>query len=55
VLTVRGRGAQIERLAAEAADAEARELRRLCDAIVAALELDRRMYARRAPREGPVT
>jgi hypothetical protein len=54
VLAIRGRVAQVERLAAEAAEADARELRRLCDAVVVALELDRRVYARRAPRGSPV-
>jgi hypothetical protein len=44
---LRSRVAEVERLAADAADAEARELRRLCDEIVAALDADRREYARR--------
>jgi hypothetical protein len=45
---IRGRVAQVERLVADASEADARELRRLCDAVVLALELDRRTFARRA-------
>ena len=49
---LRTRVAEVSRLAADAADAEASELRELAHAIVTALELDRRAYLRHA-RQAP--
>jgi hypothetical protein len=47
---LRKRAAEAARLAAEEAEEEASELRQLSDAIVAALDLDRRAYVGAAPR-----
>lgn len=47
---LRKRAAEAARLAADAAEAEASELRRMSDAIVGALELDRRAYLDRRPQ-----